>query len=60
MDFIIPLKKCMAIGVYGFSLSRIGVLQGVAPLGSVGIFLAWSLTMRLEKFPKELRNFRMV
>ena len=73
---------CGTIGVYGFPESRIGVLQGVAPLGSVGIFLAWSLTMRLDllskpramefipiaeappikaeqKFPNELRNFRM-
>ena len=68
--------------MYGFPKSRIGVFKGDVPFGSVGIFLAWSLTMRLDllskpramefipiaeappikaeqKFPNELRNFRM-
>ena len=44
-------------GVYGFTLSRSGVSKGMSPFGILGIFLALSQTMRLEKFPNMLRNF---
>ena len=40
MDFIIPSKMCMAIGVYGFPLNRIGISKGVYLFGILGIFSA--------------------
>lgn len=52
-------RETIAVSKYGFRLSRFGVLQGVPPLGIRRTFLAWSQTMRLGKFPNELRNFRM-
>lgn len=58
MDFIIPSKMCMAIGVYGFPLSRIGISKGVY-LWHIGDIFSVDLSMRLGKFPNMLRNFRM-
>ena len=59
MDFIIPSKMCMAIGVYGLPLSRIGISKGVYLFGILGIFFSVDLSMRLGKFPNMLRNSRI-